>query len=121
MSDVLPPQCNPQELQRKPPRSGHPWKSNHRAEWTPLSRAADPDALAGVLGQVLAVQSAQEIAEAREADDELVAEIDWRSSPASTTGARIHVWKFVQCCMTSARSSWNPVRAVSRRASSTAR
>jgi hypothetical protein len=37
------------------------WKSNHTAEWSPLSRAADPDAAAGVLGQVLAVQSAQEM------------------------------------------------------------
>jgi hypothetical protein len=55
MPDALPPSADPQELQRKPPRNGHPWKSNHRAEWSPLSRAADPDAAAGVLGEVLAV------------------------------------------------------------------
>jgi hypothetical protein len=40
-----------------------------------LRAPADPDTVAGVFGEVLAVQGAQQIAEAREADDELVPKI----------------------------------------------
>jgi hypothetical protein len=99
------PSADPQELQRKPPRSGHPWKSNHRAEWSPQSRAADPEAVAGVLGQALAVQSAQESAEAREADDEFVAKIGLQQFAGEQNRGRIQVRDSVQCSMTSDRSS----------------
>ena len=47
--------------------------------------------------------------------------VDCRRSPARTMGARIQVCDSAQCCITSGRSSWNPCRAVSWRASSTAR
>ena len=56
---------------------------------TGLGTSADPDAVLDVLGKILTVEGAEEIAEAGETDDELVAESRLQELTRKHDGVRI--------------------------------